>query len=328
MNRIGTIVRLIGSLAAVLLLAATATPSYAENNNPGFYNQHVLPILPYRGMYYEVGHGGTGLSLDVEANGYTFGIFYTYDADGSGHPTYLMIEGQYQQAKDKDRLQSGILGTLDATPYKTANGECIGAGCTYHNPDRTATNLHVHLEWTAPRRVTVTIGDQSWHMQGGQYTVADTDLLVGQWNWGDSTAGGVLATNAVHPVEVLTVKHSTLTPSDFPVVTSSDDAYRDGDVVVPANAFIYDATGVGITSYGIKVSQLLYLWYDADTGVGMLFNSTNKNGVHGVPRRIGDFYIAGPQLLRGRSMNGTNEAVFGDITLTRVYPGSILYQHP
>ena len=79
MNRI--LSRFISITAAlclgVALLGGSATPAKAA-----FYATKTLPILPYRGMYYVLGHGGTGLTVDLDENGFVFAVFYAYGADG------------------------------------------------------------------------------------------------------------------------------------------------------------------------------------------------------------------------------------------------------
>ena len=142
-----------------------------------------VPILPDRGMYYTHGHGGTGLNIDVDPNGYIFASFYTYDHDG--RPTFYLMEGQFQPASDIVAESSEVyrdqIGSFDATLYTSRNGECLGADCIYKNPDRALTDHKAHIVWITQRHARLTIDSQSWDLWAGEYTNADTDKIVGTW---------------------------------------------------------------------------------------------------------------------------------------------------
>ncbi|MGB8714907.1 MAG: hypothetical protein WCD66_00930 [Rhodanobacteraceae bacterium] len=161
---------------AVLLLAAS---SASGSEDPGWQP----PILPDRGMYYTPEHGGTGINLDVDPNGYIFATFYTYDADG--RPTFYLMEGPFQPASDitadADRFHRNQIGSFDATLYTSRNGECLGADCVYRNPDRTLTGHKAHMVWITQRHARLSIDTQSWDLRAGQYTSADTDKIAGTW---------------------------------------------------------------------------------------------------------------------------------------------------
>lgn len=68
-------------------------------------------ILPAKGNYFVPGHGGTGINIDVDRNGYVFAIFYGYDPSGSAD--YFLMQGQYQPAADPTQ---GTIGSFDASP--------------------------------------------------------------------------------------------------------------------------------------------------------------------------------------------------------------------
>lgn len=166
-------------LLALAVLLVAALPARAEE--PVRWQ---VPILPDRGMYYTPGHGGTGINIDVDPNGFIFATFFTYDHDGN--PFYYLMEGQFQPASDivdgSGREYPNMIGSFDATLYTSKNGECLGTDCVYKNPDRALTEREAHMVWITQRHAKLTIGTQSWDLRAGQYTSTDTDKIVGTWS--------------------------------------------------------------------------------------------------------------------------------------------------
>ena len=161
--------------AAVALMLMSTVPAWA-----GWQ----VPILPDRGMYYTPGHGGTGLTVDVDPNGFVFAAFYGYGDDGA--PVYYLMSGLFKpaddimQSSDPAKRRSEI-GTFDGDIYTTRDGECLGEDCGYQRPENVVTGKKAHIVWITSRHARLTIGSQSWDLWAGQYTHADTDKITGSW---------------------------------------------------------------------------------------------------------------------------------------------------
>lgn len=307
-------------LTNTVLAVASCALAQSAAAQPPVYTQTAQPILPYRGMYYEPGHGGTGLTLDIDKKGYIFAVFYTYTEDGN--PTYYLMEGRYIANSDKDRIRTGVLGSFEATPYVSAGGECLGTGCTYKSPTRTATNYAAQIEWTAPRTATLTIGTQTWHIRGGQYTISDADLIEGQWFF--NGVWSIPGRQPTSPWGALTFKkNSTLTPASFAQLPFIAD-----------NSEVYDVTWKRIPLFTFdNFGDHYYALFNRDSGrldIVQAYYTTggtlNTNTV--LPFAVA--FIDGPDTIRGRhefpigGNPGTyiNYSVFTDITLTRSWPVS------
>lgn len=323
MNR--TLTRLFSITAALgvglALLGGSATPASADT----VPNNHIVKLLPYRGMYYTAGHGGTGLTVDVDKNGYVFAVFYTYDKDGN--PYYYLMEGMYKAKSEDDRQKSGLIGTLDATAYISENGECVGSGCTYKSPERSLTNIHAHLEWSSPRNLHLELGDQSWDIQGGQYTISDGDNLLGTWavnSWGTDSANSKPYYRAI----VCNISKASVRfqPSDFPT-RYDDKGNLVAGVVVPEDADLYrmkcDAAALDDT----------FVWHQASTGRTGLF-SANLGFGDAPPTSADDvfgyatLYADGPNTIRARLDYGGDSASNGGMAFVRLPAGVSTWERP
>ena len=278
-----------------LLAAGMTAPAAADVMDPNY----TVPLLPYRGMYYTPGHGGTGLTVDVDKNGYVFAVFYTYDSEG--RPFYYLMEGQYHPTSEQERMDTGIIGTLDAPAYISENGECVGAGCTYQSPDRSDAHLPAHMEWTAPRMLHLTLGDQSWDIRGGQYTVDDGENLVGAWLW-NTWGVNVMTNEPFYEAFACNIKHAhpMYQTSDFP------PARRDSQGRVLQGADVpNDATLYQIACDGVYRGENNFIWYQASSGRMGFLTVTFVNGyqIPSDPSRVfphATLYADGPQTIRGR----------------------------
>lgn len=163
------------SCAALLALAALMWLPPAAEAQDG--TTGTRPLLPNEGMYYDPEQGGTGLGVDIDANGYVFATLYAYDP--AGNPTFYAMQGYFQPAADA--AEAGFLGTLDAPLYSAHGGECLGDGCAYQQPTAAATGLQAHIVWTNSRRATLTIGAQTWALQAAHATTSVEDMLSGTW---------------------------------------------------------------------------------------------------------------------------------------------------
>jgi hypothetical protein len=288
-----------------------------------FFTPAELPIFPYRGMYYEAGRAGTGLSLDIDNKGFIFAMFYAYTPDGQ--PDFYIMTGNYAPRTDEERLGSGILGTFEATPLVAAGGECVGAGCAYKPHTETPTDLHAKIVWTAPRVATLTIDSQTWHLRAAQYLISDADALEGQWFF-----NAVIVTPEGHgPLSswgsfTLQKTRRNVTAADF-----SQLAF------VSPGSVVYDMTWKRIPLYRLKNGGDYFALYNPDTGrvdiVQAIVQSTGAIDATSV-RPWGVAFPEGPQMMRGRYENAftggdyRNESDFSvddDFTLVRSYPVSI-----
>jgi hypothetical protein len=281
------------SANAACLMAMLFAPASAQTYGP-IYTERTLPIFPYRGMYYEAGRGGTGLTLDVDNNGVIFAVFYTYTPEGK--PYYYLMQGNYQPRTDKDRLASGILGTFDATPYISEGGECVGEGCVYKSPTRTGTNLHARIVWISPRVATLTIGSQSWHLRAALYSISDADDIEGQWFF-SAVVHYTLDKNAPDPILaswgslILEKTKKNITAADFSVIP-----------FLSPNSVIYDWTWVRIPQTKVRNEGDFFALYNPDTGrldgvqARMVDGAIDRASVQSVFVAFPD----GPQSMRGR----------------------------
>lgn len=276
-------------IVTVALILASSV-AFASNVGLGAHavassdvKDHVTPILPYRGMYYSPGHGGTGMTVDVDANGYVFAVFYTYTK--SGKPYYYLMEGLFKPSAPQVVVDTGVLGTMDAPAYISENGECVGKGCTYRSPDRSDAHLSAQLVWTAPRRLHLTLGDQSWDIQGGQYTISDADMLEGTWatvatiNYGGSYLSP--------PQPLAKVSRSTKTTADFPTLSFA------------SNVVIYDVIVLDYQGLPQPVSTHSFIGYDPKKGVVVSF-AVNSDYAGGFTKPVvtGTAFVTGPNTVR------------------------------
>lgn len=301
------------------------------------------PILPDQGAYYTEGHGGTGLQVDVDPNGYVFAAFFAYNKDGS--PTFYMLEGYYQPSSESKRVATGVIGRLDATPYISAGGECLGPDCVYKAPTRTATGLDASMVWTTPRQATLTIGSQTWAVQAGQYRVADASLLAGTWNL-------IVSRNTRHDGTAV-VADAVVTVAKAAGVTAASFTSEGGAMTPPAGSLIYTVVPTvnprrsthpitHASANGVRTFQYLsdltdhpdvgyYLYYDPATGQAGLVAADAQLRIGASATRhdagaqsdaalyLHSTYVQGRlQWRRG----GVVDAVMGAVTMQRV-PASV-----
>ena len=308
----------LAGLTLLLFAAVTATfaaPAAAATGP--IYSPHTLPILPYRGMYYEPGHGGTGLTVDIDKKGFVFATFYTYTPQGQ--PYWYVMQGTYQGNSEQERVLSGVLGSVEATPYIAENGECIGPGCSYRAPTYVSSGFHARIQWTAPRVATLTIGSQVWHLRGGQYTISEADMLLGQWFFNGVHSFGEDPVAAFGSL-VLAKTGKGVTAADF-----------SGFPHVSPDAVVYDLTWRRIPLYSFLADgETFFAVYSPESGRMDIFQG-HYNASSGQLDRasivpFGPMFLDGPGLMRGRhemsitdkhSSDLSSYSVVTDITLTR-----------
>jgi hypothetical protein len=282
--------KLLMAASAACLLTMISAPASAQLGPT--YTTETLAIFPYRGMYYEAGRGGTGLTLDVDNEGNIFAVFYTYTPDGQ--PYFYLMQGKYKFQSDPSRIATGILGTFEATPYISEGGECVGDGCVYKSPARTATDLHAKIVWTSPRVATLTIGSQTWHLRAALYSISDADDIEGQWFF---SAVVDYSPDAGDPILgawgslILSRTKKNVTAADFASIP-----------FLSPNSVVYDLTWERIPQTKLSHDGDFYALYNPETGrldivqARMTSGSINASTIH--PTFVA--FPDGPQSMRGR----------------------------
>lgn len=314
--------------AMCLALAFASLPATAQSEPEPFYTDLVLPLLPWRGVYYDAGQGGTGLTLEVDGNNFVFAVFYTYDP--AGNQTYYMIQGEYVPTSEETRHDTGVIGRMDnPSMYTSANGECVGVGCTYHAPDNTVVNIHASFVWTTPQRVHITMDGQSWDMQGGQLTVTNTALIEGQWSWvrvfdNHSTPA---AGDRITRQGLITTTNCDWTAAYFTMPVEGDADYEEDQLALPDDARICQlvvegAAGTPLTG-DADSGVTLFLWHAPLSGETGIFWAKERFGKWEQIREVTSLYVVGPNTLRGRTESAVR--VSGETILSRIYPGATPY---
>lgn len=205
----------------------------------------LTPLLPTHGTYYDATKPGTGIAVDVSQNGFVFLTYYGYDA--TGVPTWYSVQGQWSPASEAQRIASGVIGTLSQPLLRSSGGQCLTCGFT-SKPTITPQPYTVNASWTTPRHVDITIGSQTWHMDAGQFGVADEDLPSGNWlasvTWGYDSRIEFFAAQPI-PTQVGTVvvgaKHQASGPPVGFNVTLDPNA--DPSIQLPPKgAYYYDVS--------------------------------------------------------------------------------------
>lgn len=171
------------SLACLWILAALWAGTACAGAVDG-QSAALTPLLPARGAYYDASKSGTGITVDVSQTGYVFLAYYGYDA--TGVPTWYSVQGQWSPSTEAQRIASGVIGTLNQPLLRSGGGQCLTCDFTT-KPTITPQPYTVNASWTSPRHVDITIGNQTWHMDAGQF-IADEELPTGTWqasvSWG------------------------------------------------------------------------------------------------------------------------------------------------
>lgn len=285
--RINFTARILAGLALAVavilpgLAVAGADPSGAEGST-----------LPYRGMYYVHGQGGTGLTVDVDKNGFVFAVFYAYDKDGKS--TYYLMQGTYEPNAPDDVIDTGVIGTMNADVYLTSDGQCVGADCPYKSPAPSATGLTATITWTSPRQAHLEIGTQSWDVLGGVYTVSDDDFLQGDWVdvvtvYAPGEVNGLTVTSG------FTIQKTDLGAWSFKRCPATSKYYTaDSYTTLPDDAVIY--------SIGKVQGHGQFLYRSESTGRSGYFRSNGKcigTGTYQPPLSISSpIMITGPDSFR------------------------------
>lgn len=152
-------------------------PSRVAAADTAYSAPGLLSVMPYRGVYYERGRGGTGMFLDRSPRGDLFISFYASTEEGA--PTYYLMQGMFEPSSDAARIETGVIGTSHPALYTSRGGECIeGADCPFQEPTRTAVNLPVEITWMTPRHASVVIGSKSFDFRAAEFASADGDSLA------------------------------------------------------------------------------------------------------------------------------------------------------
>src|SRR5947209_9729339 len=119
----------------VLLFVALATFNCEAQSvypaDPTLADNGLGTISPWRGTYYDPTQSGTGIQVDVGANGNAFVALYAYGTDGA--PTFYAFQGKYMPNDEVTRWHTGVIGNMSGgTFYSAKGGQCVG--CPYVHP--------------------------------------------------------------------------------------------------------------------------------------------------------------------------------------------------
>jgi len=189
--------------AGSLLVLALSSAHAARSGNQ---SDALTALLPARAAYFDPAKSGTGVAVDVGADGFVFLTYYGYDTLGA--PTWYAIQGPWTPSNEAQRRATGIIGRLNQPLLYATGGQCITCDFT-QGPSAQVSPLPVTVAWTSPRHLELQIGNQDWHMDAVEYAVADSNLLAGTWqltiSWdGDSApdaATSVAARTQIMKVE-------------------------------------------------------------------------------------------------------------------------------
>jgi len=228
------------SLASLWIVAALWAVTASAVSIDG-QSTSLTPLLPARGAYYDASKPGTGIAVDVSQTGYVFLTYYGYDA--MGVPTWYSVQGQWSPSTEAQRVATGVTGTLSQPLLRSSGGQCLTCDFTT-KPTITPQPYTVNASWTTPRHVDVTIGNETWHMDAGQFA-ADEDLPAGTWqasvSWGYDSRLVFVAAQPVQTQTGTVVIGSKRKLSGPPVIFNvalSPDA--DASIQLPPkNAFYY-----------------------------------------------------------------------------------------
>lgn len=307
--------RVVVAVALGLMLASSAAfAGSIDANAEG-------TVLPYRGMYFEHGHGGTGLTVDVDKNGYVFAVFYAYDKEGS--PYYYLMEGFYEPSDPDTMIHTGVIGTLDTGAYVSEKGQCVGDGCTYRSPDRSDAHLPVHLTWTDPRKVHVQLGSQSWDITAEPYSMTVGDFISDDWirlrtNYDPLSDEFFTETSSIRVIK------TAMKVSDFGTCVDRDVGEASNFFALPSDAVIY--------SYANDYNYKSFLFTSSSSGTSGYFSVESCRGGYGKPASPGmGLMITGPNSFRIYAeyifkVGPTEQHAIMDDRLIRMPPGSTLYK--
>lgn len=277
----------------------------------------LYPSLPSSGVYYEIGRGGTGLTIDFDKTGYAFAIFYSYTE--SGAPAYYLMQGTYVPSTESERYATGVIGRFSAEPYISINGECVGEGCTYKEPERVMTGLSASIVWTTAHRANMSIGEQTWNLQTGGFVIPDDDLLVGTWSM---VVTGQFTIDVPHPLAASGVVQIEKTPD----ITADMFESKHGAKIPVPGSVIYELSCVSGSAADDVEGNSTYQTCDAVLGLLRAEFDTNRDGKPGPsvwPLRTFMFYepeSGRAGLITAQDVVGT--MIVGNILPTNGYIGN------
>lgn len=292
------------------------TVSYSINNS-------LDTIQPYRGTYYDPLQPGTGIQIDVGADGNAFLTYYSYTQ--AGQPDWYILGGTYQASDEVTRWTTGVIGTMSGKFIQAFNGQSLG--CPYKQNDPEAeTNYTANLLWVNSREVKMTIGDQHWDFIAPPFDGhADGDYLQGNWvlhmiwTYFRYPSYGSFTYDAVMNVKVVPAGSKPTIASNAAANLTSYNPANDDVYAIYCNEnfesqFSLCRHQMGhaiLNECGVSVGASYALWYDRQTNrFGADIVAGNKIGP--INQHV-DLYMESPDLFIGRGITeGTGN--FGDLT--------------
>lgn len=308
----GTLFRRVAFGALLALFGVGAVQ--AQYTGPISSNSNKMPIeKPFRGTYFDPAKPGTGMFVDFGVNNAVFISYYSFDAEGA--QKYYLIQAKYAPRTELDRARSGIIGNLaEAVIYTTSGGQALGD--EWKQPASHIEDIAVDLVWTAPRRATLKLGEQSWDMQAVGFSGPDDTVLPGNWLFGITYIAPASENVAQNQIVTTTLKLAKATFDGSKVTVAANSAQ--GIVPPPATAQIYLATCNEIPSVRTCLpfqsllrgltqnvnTPTLMVWFDPVSqraGVELAFNVSANGAQLGPNNMHADLYIE-PDRLQGHGV--------------------------
>jgi hypothetical protein len=176
MNSITSILAGVGIWIA-MSCSVYGQPGYPYNAN--YVDNTIGAVMPYHGTYYDPKQSGTGIQIDLGANGQAFLSYYTYDQ--AGNTEWYLLADTYHPSDEVTRWTTGVIGTMSGPFYQARNGQCLG--CAYKPAsDGIVTPYNASLVWVNSREVIMTVGPQQWDFIAPDFDGhVDGDYLPGSW---------------------------------------------------------------------------------------------------------------------------------------------------
>jgi hypothetical protein len=238
-------------------------------------------IAPYRGTYYDPHQAGTGIQVDIGANGNAFVTYYSYTA--AGQPDWYILQAVYQPSDEVTRWTTGVIGTMTGPFYQAFNGQCLG--CPYTPTGGAVVSAFTPtLTWVNSREVKMTVGSQHWDFIAPNFdTGSDGDYLAGAWATTITFAYAVDVTNDGLQRRNSYAAPLLLKPADFPVVVAAGSE-NETNFVASAKAFVPScglASTVGFggpqqPGFDTLCKFFMNLVPSGTTGSGDIFNTAAR----------------------------------------------------
>ncbi|HEX6834751.1 MAG TPA: hypothetical protein VF132_14530 [Rudaea sp.] len=316
----------------ILLACALAPVHAASGDGPA-----LTALLPARAIYYDVGKPGTGVAVDVGRDGDVFLAYFGYDELGA--PTWYSLQSRWAPNTEAQRIATGRIGALAGPLLAAHGGQCIT--CDFTGKPTVAPALSATAQWSTPRHLDLTIGDESWSMDAVAFGPDDAHLLTGTWSltigWNGGDTGNIAART-----QILTLAEGVAFDTlPIPTYVVRDPAADPAIALPPPGSIDFAASSAGTCApgpvrednYGAAFTDLLgalqtssafagypdaavfpapLFWYDPASRRGGLDIATRAMGVDTVSYALGpnsvhfDLYVEPDRIVGHGRVIGAN----------------------